>query len=92
MVLWVKPGFLFLPIAAFSYAGGLTPFVPVFQFGLMNGSEDIREISASALGDLAQNSSADALKTHIVKITGPLIRIVGDKFPAKVAVCFTVVV
>jgi hypothetical protein len=50
----------------------------------MNGSEDVREISASALGDLAQNSSAEALKTHIVKITGPLIRIVGDKFSAKV--------
>lgn len=71
---------------AFSMPMGLSPFVPVFQHGLMHGSEDVREMSATALGELAQYSSADALKPHLVKITGPLIRIVGDKFQPKVRV------
>ncbi len=70
--------------AAFGFPAGLAPFVPIFQHGLMHGSEDTRETSALALGELAQSSSAEALKVHLVKITGPLIRIVGDKFPAKV--------
>lgn len=71
-------------VTGFVTPAGLAAFVPVFQYGLMNGSEDTRETAALALGELAQHSAPEALKAHLVKITGPLIRIVGDKFPSKV--------
>jgi hypothetical protein len=50
----------------------------------MHGSEDVRELSATALGELALYSSSEALRPYLTKITGPLIRIVGDKFNARV--------
>jgi hypothetical protein len=70
--------------AAFCLPAGLAPFVPLYQHGLMHGSEDVRELSATALGELALYSSSEALRPYLTKITGPLIRIVGDKFNARV--------
>jgi hypothetical protein len=64
---------------------GLEPIVEVYLQGLLQGSStDIREASAHALGDAVAATSAPALKPFIVKITGPLIRIVGDRFPPSV--------
>ena len=52
----------------------------------MYGSSDIREQSAVGLGDLIQYSSTDSLKPFLMQITGPLIRIVGDKFSWQIKV------
>jgi hypothetical protein len=71
-------------LTAFTIPAGLAALVPLYQHGLMHGSEDMREMCATALGELALYSSSDALKPFLTKITGPLIRIVGDKFNAKV--------
>ena len=46
----------------------------------MNGAQDLKEQSAIALGELIQKTSAEALKPSVVNITGPLIRILGDRF------------
>lgn len=62
----------------------LETLYPVFQNGLMYGSADIREVSARALGDLVDLSSDAAVKPYVVKMTGPFIRIVGDRFPPGV--------
>lgn len=36
------------------------------------------------LGEVVQLTSAAALRPFVIKITGPLIRVVGDRFPAEV--------
>uniref|UniRef100_A0A7S4VLQ0 TOG domain-containing protein n=1 Tax=Alexandrium monilatum TaxID=311494 RepID=A0A7S4VLQ0_9DINO len=63
---------------------GLEPLYPIYQQGLMFGSAEARELAARGLGELVGHTSEEALKPYVVKITGPLIRIVGDRFPGTV--------
>jgi hypothetical protein len=63
---------------------GLSPLLPIYQYGLLNGTPEIREQSAAALGELIELSPQKALAPFVIKITGPLIRIVGDRFPPPV--------
>ena len=63
---------------------GLGPIVAVHLQGLMTGTPELREQSAAALGEAVLLTSAAALKKFVIQITGPLIRIVGDRFPAGV--------
>ena len=63
---------------------GLQPLLPIFLNGLMTGTPEIREASAIALGLLIQLTSENTLKPFVLQITGPLIRIVGDRFPSNV--------
>lgn len=44
----------------------------------------MREAAVEALGELVDLTSEDALKPFVVAITGPLIRIVGDRFPSSI--------
>jgi len=71
-------------LPGFCLPKGITPLLPIFLQGLMNGSNSIREASALGIGDLIQRTSADALKPFVTQITGPLIRIVGDRHPGEV--------
>ncbi|KAG0238098.1 translational activator of GCN4 [Actinomortierella wolfii] len=71
-------------LPGFCLPKGIAPLLPIFLQGLMNGSNTIREASALAIGDMIQRTSADALKPFVTQITGPLIRIVGDRHPGEV--------
>ena len=44
----------------------------------------MKETAANGLGEVIKLTSADALKPSVVHITGPLIRILGDRFGANV--------
>jgi HEAT repeat protein len=68
---------------------GMKPFTAVLQQGLMHGTVDVREQSASGLGELIEVTEQKALQAFVVQITGPLIRIVGDRFPSEVWHYFT---
>lgn len=63
---------------------GLEPFLPSYQHALMNGSPELRQSAATGLGELVVLSSAAALRPYLIKLTGPLIRIAGDRFPGHV--------
>ncbi|CAM9143400.1 unnamed protein product, partial [Chrysoparadoxa australica] len=63
---------------------GLEPWLPMYQHGLMYGSPEIREAAATGIGELVDVTTPKFLQPFIIKITGPLIRIVGDRFPAPV--------
>lgn len=63
---------------------GLEPLLPMYQHGLMYGSPDVREAAASGIGELVEVTSTKFLQPFLIKITGPLIRIVGDRFPPGV--------
>jgi hypothetical protein len=42
-------------------------------------SPEVREVSAEGLGELVGLTSEEGLKPFVVTITGPLIRIIGDR-------------
>ncbi|KAJ3106530.1 translational activator of GCN4 [Phlyctochytrium planicorne] len=71
-------------LEGFCLPKGISPVLPIFLQGLMYGSSDTRQESAAGLGDLVQRTSPEALKPYVTQITGPLIRIIGDRFPAGV--------
>ena len=71
-------------IPGFCLPKGISCILPIFLQGLMYGSTDVREQSALAVGDLIDRTSAVALKPFVTQITGPLIRILGDRYPSEV--------
>jgi translation initiation factor 1 (eIF-1/SUI1) len=56
----------------------------IFVQGLMAGANDMRAQAAFGLGDLVKLTSAEALRPFVTLITGPLIRVMGDKVPEVV--------
>lgn len=54
------------------------------QGALAGGTPEVREAAVEALGELVDLTTEEALKPFVVQITGPLIRIVGDRFPSQI--------
>ncbi|XP_062399503.1 stalled ribosome sensor GCN1 [Sardina pilchardus] len=63
---------------------GVTCILPVLREGVLNGSPEMKEEAARALGGVIKLTSPEALRPSVVNITGPLIRILGDRFAASV--------
>ena len=70
---------------------GISPILPIFREGILNGLHDVKEVAATGLGEVISLTSSEALKPSVINITGPLIRILGDRFTwnVKVAVLET---
>ena len=70
---------------------GIAPILPIFREGILNGTPELKEQAAKGLGEVISLTSAAALRPFVVNITGPLIRILGDRFTwnVKVAVLQT---
>ncbi|URD74488.1 hypothetical protein MUK42_09064 [Musa troglodytarum] len=77
-----KGGSILIP--GFCLPKALQPLLPIFLQGLINGSAEMREQAALGLGELIAVTSEQTLKEFVVPITGPLIRIIGDRFPWQV--------
>ncbi|ONI05050.1 hypothetical protein PRUPE_6G353600 [Prunus persica] len=71
-------------IPGFCLPKALQPLLPIFLQGLISGSAELREQAALGLGELIEVTSEQALKEFVIPITGPLIRIIGDRFPWQV--------
>ena len=56
----------------------------IFIQGLLAGTAEQREQSAYGISDLVLKTTAEAIKPFVAQITGPLIRIVGERVPAPV--------
>lgn len=80
--LYNSVGEFVLPL--FTIPKSLDPLFTILLHGLMNGSLQTREISAEAIGELALMADVNVLKPLLIKTTGPLIRVVGDRFPSNV--------
>ena len=63
---------------------GITPILPIFRESILNGPPELKETAAIGLGEVIKLTSSEALKPSVVHITGPLIRILGDRFGANV--------
>ncbi|OUM57069.1 hypothetical protein PIROE2DRAFT_49018, partial [Piromyces sp. E2] len=72
------------PLKGFCLPKGLKPIIPIYLHGLMYSSSETRETAALGIGELIQRTSAESLKPFVTQITGPLIRVIGDRFPWQV--------
>ncbi|XP_060926868.1 stalled ribosome sensor GCN1 [Limanda limanda] len=63
---------------------GVTCILPVLREGVLTGSPEQKEEAAKALGGIIKLTSPEALRPSVVNITGPLIRILGDRFASTV--------
>lgn len=60
------------------------PFVPILTDGLLHGEPELREQAALGIGELVELTNAKSLGPFIIKLTGPLIRVMSDRFPWQV--------
>lgn len=75
-----------IPLVGINVPKGPACILPIFVQGLMYGSSDQREASAQGMGCIVERVDSALLKVHITQITGPLIRTIGERFPAPVKV------
>ncbi|XP_034945471.1 eIF-2-alpha kinase activator GCN1 [Chelonus insularis] len=67
-------------IPGFCLPKGITPILPIFREAILNGMPEAKEQAAQGLGEVIRLTNASALQPSVVHITGPLIRILGDRF------------
>ena len=61
--------------------------LPIYQRGILYGDATTRELAASGLGDLIKITKTKYLAgPFLIKLTGPLLRIVGDRNPPAVKI------
>ncbi|XP_013182147.1 PREDICTED: translational activator GCN1 isoform X1 [Papilio xuthus] len=77
----LKPGDL---LPGFCLPKGIAPILPLFREAILNGLPEDKEGAALMLGEVIRLTSAAALQPSVVHVTGPLIRILGDRFNAAV--------
>jgi hypothetical protein len=64
---------------------GLAPVVQVFLQGVLAGrNSDQRESAAEGLREAVLSTTPVSIKPHVIPITGPLIRVLGDKHSGSV--------
>jgi len=81
----VGDGEFLLP--GFNMPKGLDPLLPIYQRGILYGVPSIREASAAGLGEVISLTATKFLAGPlIIKMTGPLLRIVGDRNPSNVKI------
>ncbi|KAH8379372.1 hypothetical protein KR009_004448, partial [Drosophila setifemur] len=71
-------------LPGFCLPKGITPLLPIFREAILNGLPEEKENAAQGLGEVIFLTSAQSLQPSVVHITGPLIRILGDRFNAAV--------
>jgi len=71
-------------LPGFCLPKGISPILPIFRESILNGAPELKESAAQGLGEVIKLTSVEALKPSVVHITGPLIRILGDRFSHNV--------
>lgn len=71
-------------VPGFCRSGGLKPILPILIQGLLAGTNEQREQSALGLGDVVERTAVESLKPYVTQITGPLIRIIAERYPPPV--------
>lgn len=65
-------------------SSGLVALLPPYLHALLHASPEKRESAALGIAELVDLASEQTLKRQAVKIAGPLIRVVGDRFGPEV--------
>lgn len=66
-------------LAGFVLPRGPSCILPIFLHGLMYGNSEQKELSASGIAEIIDKTPAANLKPFATTITGPLIRVIGEK-------------
>ncbi|CAH2354189.1 eIF-2-alpha kinase activator Gcn1p [[Candida] railenensis] len=66
-------------LAGFALPRGPSCILPIFLHGLMYGNSEQKELSASGIAEVIEKTPAVNLKPFATTITGPLIRVIGEK-------------
>ncbi|EXJ80221.1 hypothetical protein A1O1_08363 [Capronia coronata CBS 617.96] len=74
-----QAGFAGSVLPGFALPKGILPVLQIFLQGLMNGTTEQRVQAAMGISDIIDRSGPDALKPFVTQITGPLIRVVGER-------------
>ena len=67
---------------------GLAAVLPIFRESILNGSQESKEQAAFGLSETIKVTTAEALQHSVIHITGPLIRILGERYSVNVRVAF----
>lgn len=54
--------------------------LPIYREAVLNGSAEMKEQATVGMGELIMLSTEEALKPSVINVTGPLIRILGDRY------------
>lgn len=73
-------------IAGFQLNRGPNCILPIFLHGLMYGNNEQKELSALSIADIIDKTPATILKPFATIITGPLIRVIGEKVTSDIKV------
>ncbi|KAK9476212.1 armadillo-type protein [Lipomyces japonicus] len=71
-------------LAGFSLPKGPNCLLPIFSQGLMYGSSLQREYGARGIAGIVERTPGAVLRPFVTHMVGPLIRTVGERFPAEV--------
>lgn len=71
-------------LSAFKLPRGPNCVLPIFLQGLMYGNNEQRELSAIGIADIIEKTASENLKPFSTTITGPLIRIIGEKVSSNI--------
>lgn len=63
---------------------GWQPLLAILREGMLSGTVDAKETAALAFGYLLSVSSEDGVRPHAIGMAGPLIRVLGDRYPPAV--------
>lgn len=77
-------------LPGFALPKGILPVLQIFLQGLMNGTTEQRVQAAMGISDIIDRCGPESLKPFVTQITGPLIRVVGERsMDVKCAILYT---
>lgn len=71
-------------LAGLALPKGPSCILPIFSHGLMYGNSEQRELSALSIAEIIDRTPAANLRPFATPITGPLIRVIGEKFSSDI--------